>query len=331
VIKLVSSGGDGLIKLWTIRTNECEATLDGHTDKVWALDVKSDDKLMLVSGGADSRLVVWSDITQEQEEEKRKAEEENILMEQKLSNHLRFQEFEQALELALDLDKPHMALKVLTALVENVLQKQSQNTNSTNTNNDLPLETLCRHVREWSLSRIYQVLRYCRDWNTRARNSYISMLLVRAIFSSIPVAKLASTGDHGNIPELFAGITPYAERHLDRLDKLYGSSYMVDFVLHSMGKMDNEEEDEVKQWMNTNKFVLPPNRKEEEKIQLKGVIKKNSNMDDKDDSEGEVVTIGDSDSESENDDKMDHEAKKLNAPGEESSSTSSNSDSSEDS
>lgn len=109
---MVSSGGDGLIKLWTIRTNECETTLDGHSDKVWALDTKTDDTLMLISGGADSRLVVWTDITQEQEEEKRKAEEENLLMEQKLSNHLRFKEYEQALELALDLDKPRMALKV---------------------------------------------------------------------------------------------------------------------------------------------------------------------------------------------------------------------------
>ena len=111
---MVSSGGDGLIKLWTIRTNECEATLDGHTEKVWALDVKANDtdSLMLVSGGADSRLVVWNDVTKEIEEEKRKAEETNILMEQKLSNHLRFKEYEDALELALDLDKPHMTLKV---------------------------------------------------------------------------------------------------------------------------------------------------------------------------------------------------------------------------
>lgn len=77
---------------------------------------------------------------------------------------------------------------------------------------------LCRHVKGWPMSRIYRILRYCRDWNTRARNSYIGMITVRAIFSSIPVAKLASKGDHGNIAELLAGIAPYAERHLDRLD-----------------------------------------------------------------------------------------------------------------
>ena len=33
-MQLVSSGNDGLVKVWTIRTNECATTLDGHSDKV---------------------------------------------------------------------------------------------------------------------------------------------------------------------------------------------------------------------------------------------------------------------------------------------------------
>ena len=32
--QLVSSGSDGLIKVWSIKTNECEATYDEHEDKV---------------------------------------------------------------------------------------------------------------------------------------------------------------------------------------------------------------------------------------------------------------------------------------------------------
>lgn len=201
--------------------------------------------------------------------------------------------------------------KVLTALVENALQKQSENQAA-----DTPLQTLCRHVEGWTLARVYQVLRYCRDWNTRARNSEISMLIVRAIFTCIPVVKLASNGDHGNIPELLAGITPYAERHLDRLDKLFGSSFMIDFVLHSMGKglddvLEDEEHAKVREWETKSKFVLPPDKKEEERIQLKGVVKKVSESEDEND---EVVTIGDSDTESESgsDEEMDDNSKEQN-------------------
>ena len=31
---LFFSGSDGLVKIWTVRTNECVATLDQHTEKV---------------------------------------------------------------------------------------------------------------------------------------------------------------------------------------------------------------------------------------------------------------------------------------------------------
>ncbi len=52
------SGSDGLVKVWTIRTNECVSTLDEHTEKVWSLAVSSDGDL-LVSGGADSVICQW--------------------------------------------------------------------------------------------------------------------------------------------------------------------------------------------------------------------------------------------------------------------------------
>lgn len=33
-VHVLFSGGDGLVKVWTIKTNECVATLDQHTEKV---------------------------------------------------------------------------------------------------------------------------------------------------------------------------------------------------------------------------------------------------------------------------------------------------------
>lgn len=52
------SGSDGLVKLWTIKTNECIKTLDAHQDKVWGLHgSRKDDKM--VTGSADSNVTVW--------------------------------------------------------------------------------------------------------------------------------------------------------------------------------------------------------------------------------------------------------------------------------
>lgn len=109
--QLISSGSDGLLKLWTIRTNECESTIDGHHDKIWALDLSQCGNA-LFSGGADSKISVWRDTTKEKDDALREAEEHNILMEQKLSNHLRHKQYEKALEIAMELDKPFQVLKV---------------------------------------------------------------------------------------------------------------------------------------------------------------------------------------------------------------------------
>ena len=116
-LQMLSSGSDGLIKLWTIHTNECESTMDGHTDKVWALDL-SPCGTALFSGGADSKIAVWRDATKERQEAVREAEEQNIVMEQQLSNHLRHKNYEQALNIAQELDKPNQVLRVLNEIVE---------------------------------------------------------------------------------------------------------------------------------------------------------------------------------------------------------------------
>ena len=52
------SGSDGLVKLWTIKVNECVKTFDEHTAKIWGLAVgKKED--VLVTGGADSTVIIW--------------------------------------------------------------------------------------------------------------------------------------------------------------------------------------------------------------------------------------------------------------------------------
>lgn len=88
----MSGGADGLVKVWTVRSDECESTLDGHTEKVWALttahapparaeemeegeDVETaavgyggpNAGLVVVSGGADSVINVWKDVTAREE------------------------------------------------------------------------------------------------------------------------------------------------------------------------------------------------------------------------------------------------------------------------
>eukprot|EP00977_Amphora_coffeiformis_P014125 scaffold3856_cov169-Amphora_coffeaeformis.AAC.11 len=280
-LQMVSSGGDGLVKVWTIRTNECETTMDGHNDKVWALDLAQEGK-QLISGGADSKIIVWNDTTVEVEESKRAEEEDAILMDQKLANHLRHKEYGEALEISLQRDKPRHALRVFTAIIEAEVKKGEDG-----------LEALKVHTRSWEEDRLVRVLQYCRDWNTKARNCNVALLVVKSIVTSIPIHTLASTK---GVPELVAGIISYAERHFDRLDHLYGNSFLLDFALSGMG--DLEASDEYEKWESTSKLVLPP-KQVDGRVQVGGMAIVGKPGQENDD---EVMTVGDSSSSSDSDD-----------------------------
>mmetsp|Transcript_3883 Transcript_3883/g.8737 ORF Transcript_3883/g.8737 Transcript_3883/m.8737 type:complete len:734 (-) Transcript_3883:274-2475(-) len=311
-LQLVSSGADGLIKLWTIRTNECETTLDGHSNKVWAMDLANgNDGDFVVSGAADSKILVWEDTTAQLEDEERAQEAERILLDQKMTNHLRHKEYDKALDIALQIDKPRHALKILTALLENEISSSKFK------DGKRPVTILQRHVAQWDLDRIAQVLKYCREWNTRARNSLLAMWVLQAIVTTITVDRLtskeATETKHGSVPEIMAGITPYAERHFDRLDRLHANSYLLDYTLVNMSSLDpilgstrdNEAEGEFALWEAKSKLVLPP-KYVDGRIQMggkavvggKGNATQNSDDEESDggDDSDAVMTVGDSSS-----------------------------------
>ncbi len=76
--QLISTGSDGLLKLWHTRSDECVGTFDEHTEKLWALGV-SKDEMTFVSGGADGKVNVWKDITSELHEEELEKRDDIIL------------------------------------------------------------------------------------------------------------------------------------------------------------------------------------------------------------------------------------------------------------
>lgn len=282
-LQLVSSGADGLVKLWTVRTNVSEATMDSHNDKVWALDVASNGN-ELVSGGADSQIVVWEDTTKEVQDTKKAEEEAAILIDQKLSNHLRRKEYAEALELSLERDKPHQTLKVLNAIIESDLEKGHSG-----------LTSLKKYAHGWTAEKLVRILRYSREWNTRARNSNTALLTIQAVVTTVPAHQLAATA---GIPEILAGIIPYAERHFERIDRLHASSYILDFALSSMGVFEASKiENDFAKWESSTRFALPPKQVDGQvdvggNVVVKGM---RSIAGDVTNSVDEVVTVGDSD------------------------------------
>ena len=62
--RLVTAGGDRLIKVWTVATHEVVAVLEGHTAQVLAVAFNT-NATQVVSGGVDQQLKVWDIATRE--------------------------------------------------------------------------------------------------------------------------------------------------------------------------------------------------------------------------------------------------------------------------
>jgi U3 small nucleolar RNA-associated protein 13 len=115
------------------------------------------------------------------------------------------------------------------------------------------------------------------------------------VVTSIPAHTLAAAD---GVPEIFAGITPYAERHFDRLDRMYANAFLLDYTLFSMGVLDDDgsAQKEYASWESKCKLVLPP-KLLDGRIQVGGsTVVGLGKPTENDGSDIEVMSIGDSDS-----------------------------------
>ncbi|TPX31373.1 hypothetical protein SmJEL517_g05293 [Synchytrium microbalum] len=222
--QLVTSGSDGLVKIWNIKTNDCSTTLDGHDDKIWALAVRRLDdgyEDVVASGGADSKIVVWEDVTQIVEEEKEKEQAERVEKEQNLQNYLQRRDYKSAIELALQLDQPVRLLE----LFGKVLDQRTSATACTGS------EAVDQVIINLSDPDLVKLLHYIRDWNTSNRGSRVAQSVLGVVVRFIPIERVLSLS---KIKEILESLIPYTERHYKNMDTLLTSSYILEYTLQSM-------------------------------------------------------------------------------------------------
>lgn len=86
---IVSSGSDSVIKFWSVRSETCVATVgdQAHAEKIWALSAFPDQQ-RVVSGGVDSVINVWRDVSKEKIGLAAEKRDEYVAKEQRLRNAL---------------------------------------------------------------------------------------------------------------------------------------------------------------------------------------------------------------------------------------------------
>jgi U3 small nucleolar RNA-associated protein 13 len=221
--QLVSSGSDGLLKLWTIKTGECIETLDAHTDKVWSLSVGKDD-VYIASGGADSLIQIWQDYSEKEEENQRAAQELKLRSEETLANCLLKKDYRNAMLIAISLQQPFRLFSIFNDLLESP------------TRSELERDQLLCMVRELITSltsdQISTLFSFIRDWNTNAKYCFVSQSLLHMLFQAFPPSYF--TENNKSMRTLLEALIPYTERHFQRAHQLFTNSFIVDYTLQSM-------------------------------------------------------------------------------------------------
>lgn len=210
-MQILSAGSDGLIKLWNIKTSDCATTLDKHEGRIWSLAVAGTE-MSFYSGGSDSQLIRWRDVTTEKKTEGIKVAQESILMEQELMNLLRQRKLLKALKMALRLEKPFLSLRI----INDVIKAQ-----------DMGLKETIH-----GLSEVHKeaLLRHASNWNTNSRNARAAQLVIEILLEQVLLKDFQPKGLGKTVEELL----PYTERHFNRLTEFSKDLQFIEFTLKAM-------------------------------------------------------------------------------------------------
>jgi U3 small nucleolar RNA-associated protein 13 len=270
--QVASAAADGLVKVWNIKRGECEATLDGHTDRVWALTVRSPisssqgNEAVLVSGGADAVLTFWKDTTIMTTHRALEAESKRLETDQRLDNLVRGKSYRNAIGLALRLDRPG----VLYDLFKSACDEQNSQPRKSQARTFTGSEAVDEALSDLSDSQIFKLLLRVRDWNANSRKELVAQKVLSCLVNKYSLDRLAKlkawTRDADddemdeekdennskkrrrglgkgsvNLVEVLDGLRTWTERHHNRAMELWDESFLVEFTLREMDALDLSE------------------------------------------------------------------------------------------
>ena len=255
--RVASAGGDGLVKVWDAAGGEVVCTLDNHTDRVWALDVKP-DTCTLVSGGGDGVITFWKDTTSKTAAAAQTAASQRVEQEQQLENLTHAKAYREAITLALQMNHPARLLALFTSVVHTSPPEEGSLSG---------VRAVDDVLASLANDQLYLLLLRVRDWNTNARTAPVAQQILWVLVKSYPAARFvelskswrrpgsgsggdsaghmdttasrfAAKGAHpANLLDLFDALKAYTQRHYERVDDLVDESYVIEYTLREMDQV----------------------------------------------------------------------------------------------
>jgi U3 small nucleolar RNA-associated protein 13 len=169
--------------------------------------------------------------------------------EQDFVNYVALNQFQQAIQLALDMQQPGRLLNLFKTIAASEVAKSGLSL----TGNAAVDEV----IRTLPGPELVKLLRYVKEWNANAKTSPVAQVVLYAIMKLrdagmvmkafgeevldaqlsrgfVPGVKGEQQSGSTALKELVEALIPYTERHLARMNRLLQESYMVDYILSEM-------------------------------------------------------------------------------------------------
>ena len=278
---LLSSGADGLIKFWNIKASECINTLEGHEGKIWAMDVNyENNKLNIITGGTDSKIILWKDITNEKEKEILNEKEELLNKEDELRMMNFNKEYIDAMKLSLELKYKNNFIISFKNYVNELMNNEIFLDKQTlKIKNDIELiienrKIIDKEIKEEDIldkykkvfEKIYNnkeiknliknnfdlILEIIRDYNIKQNSFFYSQILLKILLRYTKMEKYFEKNNKENtdnilnkkrkreiklpknILENLQVIKRFGEKHLERLNREYLKSNIINYNIEKM-------------------------------------------------------------------------------------------------
>lgn len=212
---ILSASADGLLKLWNIKTNICIQSIDEHSDRVWSLAVSSGSNRFFFSGGADSKLIRFNDITEDVQKDAMDQNQALMHQEQTLQSLIHSQQqLEEAFRLALLLNKPKTSFDI----IRQFMRKRDS-------------IVVCKLVDQLKIDERLVLLKHVKEWSTNSRHSQIANVVLQQLLGDALLNHTEKLYNHGNLVEI---LTPYVQRHFKRVSELSKDLAFMDFIVKCM-------------------------------------------------------------------------------------------------
>ena len=271
-LQMISSGADGLLKLWNLGKSENIATYNNHDEgKIWALIYNEDEK-RIYSGGSDASLLEWDDITQEVENVEYEKMKKEVAEEQALVNLRHEGKPKDAAILAFKLGKNEEFITYIENLlelgteskekdpIEELLNDQKEfselfNERSAGIIEKPKNETIKEIINEAAKIDLGRLMDIIKDCNTNSYHALLSQTVLYYIIENTDIEKLKEIAkrkvEKGKIHnkkdkekdliEIIDILLAYTERHASRVDKFIKFSCFIDYISQKMNILTDNQ------------------------------------------------------------------------------------------